>query len=55
MPDTVERLVACGVNLADAWDAVEDFFYDEDPEGLEAYVLAVEAEYRRQKGNVAAV
>lgn len=52
MPEIVDRLVACGVNVVDAWEIVEDYLYDEDREGLAAYVDAVESEYRR---NVAAI
>ena len=30
MPDEVERLVNCGINLADAYEVVDDFLYDSD-------------------------
>jgi len=46
MPDYVDRLVACGVNLADALDVYDDYMYSDDQEGLADYVDAVEAEYR---------
>lgn len=48
MPDFVDRLVACGVNLADALDAYDDFMYSDDLEGLSDYVCAVEAEYKKR-------
>lgn len=48
MPEYVDRLVACGVNLADALDAYDDFMYSDDVEGLSAYVCAVEDEYKRR-------
>lgn len=44
MPDEVERLVICGMNLADAFDVVDDFLYDGDYQGLSDYVRAVERE-----------
>ena len=46
MPDEVERLVKCGMNLADAYEVVDDFLYDSDYQGLADYVLAVEQESR---------
>ena len=42
MCDYIERLIACGVNLIDAYEIVEDYLYDEDHDGLDRYVLAVE-------------
>ena len=44
MPDEVERLVNCGMNLADAYEIVDDFLYDSDYQGLADYVRAVERE-----------
>lgn len=44
MPDEVERLVNCGMNLADAYEVVDDFLYDSDYQGLADYVQAVERE-----------
>ena len=44
MPDEVERLVSCGMNLADAYEVVDDFLYDSDYQGLAEYVRAVERE-----------
>jgi hypothetical protein len=44
MPDEVERLVICGMNLADAFEVVDDFLYDGDYQGLSDYVRAVELE-----------
>ena len=52
MLDFVERLVRCGVNLADAYDICDDYLYDCDYEGLDAYVRAVERDYRKGKKNV---
>lgn len=46
MPDEVERLVNCGMNLADAYEVVDDFLYDSDYHGLADYVRAVEQESR---------
>ena len=46
MPDEVERLVNCGMNLADAYEIVDDFLYDSDYQGLDDYVRAVEQESR---------
>lgn len=42
MPEYVERLVACGINLADAYEICDDYIYDLDYAGLAAYVRAVE-------------
>lgn len=42
MSDYVDRLVACGVNLVDAYEVVEDYLYDNDLEGLADYVRSVE-------------
>ena len=47
MPEYVERLVRCGVNLADAYEICDDYIYDGDYQGLADYISAVEAEYRR--------
>lgn len=44
MPDEVDRLVKCGMNLADAYEVVDDFLYDSDYQGLADYVRAVEME-----------
>ena len=44
MPDEVERLVNCGMNLADAYEVADDFLYDSDYQGLADYVRAVERE-----------
>lgn len=49
MPDYIERLVACGINLADAFEICDDFIYDSDYEGLAYYVASVEESYRRQE------
>ena len=46
MPDEVERLVNCGINLADAFEVVDDFLYDSDYQGLADYIRAVEQESR---------
>lgn len=46
MPDEVERLVNCGMNLADAYEIVDDFLYDSDYQGLADYVRSVERESR---------
>ena len=48
MPDYIERLTACGINLADAFDIYDDFLSDDDESGLESYVLAVETDYLRR-------
>lgn len=45
MSDYIERLVACGMNLIDAYEVCDDFIYDSDYEGLAEYVRAVEQEY----------
>lgn len=47
MPDEVERLVKCGMNLIDAYEVVDDYLYDSDYEGLSDYIRAVEAEHKR--------
>ena len=44
MPDEVERLVNFGMNLADAYEVVDDFLYDSDYQGLSDYIRAVERE-----------
>ena len=49
MPDYVDRLVACGMNLADAFEIRDDYLYDGDDQGLADYVHAVEEENRRRK------
>ena len=49
MPDYVERLVACGFNLADAYEVCDDYIYDSDYQGLSDYVRAVEEEYRERR------
>lgn len=49
MPDYVDRLVACGINLADAFEICDDYLYDGDDQGLADYVHAVEEESRRRK------
>ena len=46
MMDYVDRLTACGMNLIDAYEVVEDFLYDGDREGLEDYVRATELSAR---------
>lgn len=51
MLDFVDRLVQCGVNLADAFDICEDFMYDGDYQGLADYVTDVEVEYRERKAS----
>ena len=38
MPDYMERLVACGMNLADAYEVCDDYIYDSDYQGLSDYV-----------------
>jgi len=48
MPDEVERLVNCGMNLADAFEVVDDFLYDSDYQGLTDYIMAVERESREK-------
>lgn len=48
MPEYIDRLVNCGINLADAYEVCDDFLYDEDYKGLEDYVMAVEAEMMRR-------
>jgi hypothetical protein len=48
MPDYIDRLTACGMNLIDACEVVEDYLYDGDHEGLDRYVLTVEAERVRR-------
>ena len=48
MPDYVERLTACGINLADALDIYDDFMSDDDESGLQAFVLDVENDYIRR-------
>ena len=44
MPDEVERLVNCGMNLADAYEVVDEFLYDSDYQGLADDIRAVERE-----------
>lgn len=46
MSDYVERLISCGMNLIDAYEVIDDFYYDSDYEGLEDYVKAVEEEFK---------
>ena len=46
MSDYVDRLTACGMNLIDAYEVVEDYLYDGDLEGLDEYVRATEQEDR---------
>lgn len=48
MPDEVERLVNCGMNLADAYEVVDDYLYDSDYQGLADYIMAVERESREK-------
>ena len=48
MPDLIERMTACGINLVDAFEIYDDFMHDGDEIGLEAFVLAVEADYIRR-------
>lgn len=48
MPDYIERLTACGINLADALDIYDDFMSDDDERGLQDYVLAVENDFIRR-------
>lgn len=49
MPEYIERLVACGINLADAYEICDDFLYDCDYEGLAYYVASVEESCRERK------
>lgn len=49
MPEGVERLVKCGVNLVDAYEICDDYLYDQDYEGMESYIRAVEREYKARK------
>ena len=49
MPEYVERLVSCGMNLADAYEVCDDYIYDGDYEGLAYYVLRVEMEYKNRR------
>ena len=49
MADCIDRLVACGVNLADAYEICDDFIYDGDYEGLSDYVRAVEEDRRERE------
>lgn len=42
MSDYIDRLTAAGMNLVDAYEVVEDFLYDDDRQGLDDYVRAVE-------------
>lgn len=42
--DYIDRLTACGINLIDAYEVVEDYLYDGDKDGLDDYVRAVEEE-----------
>ena len=44
MPEYVERLVKCGVNLVDAYEICDDYMYDGDYQGLADYVRTVEIE-----------
>ena len=50
MPEPVERMTRCGVNLADALEIYENFLTDDDRQGLEDYLAALEAEYYRRAG-----
>lgn len=52
MQGYVDRLVACGVNLIDAYEICDDFYYDGDYLGLSEYVRAVELEYYREAEDV---
>ena len=45
MDGYVERMVACGMNLIDAWEIYDDFMQDNDEEGLEEYVSGLEYAY----------
>jgi len=47
--DYVDRLVACGMNLADAYEVCDDFIFDGDFEGLACYVQAVEKEMKKRE------
>lgn len=49
MQDYVDRLVACGMNLADAYEVCDDFIFDDDYQGLALYVQAVEKEMKRRE------
>ena len=49
MQDYVDRLVACGMNLADAYEVCDDFIFDGDFDGLACYVQAVEKEMKKRK------
>jgi hypothetical protein len=49
MQDYVDRLVACGMNLADAYEVCDDYIYDSDYQGLSDYVRAVEEEYKERR------
>ena len=44
MPEYVERLIACGFNLIDAYEICDDYIYDEDYQGLADYIRTVEIE-----------
>lgn len=52
MPECVERLVSCGMNMIDAYEICDDYMYDGDYQGLMAYIHSVESEYLRGKNNV---
>ena len=49
MLEYVERLMECGVNLADAWEICDDFIYDEDYRGLAEYVRSIELDFARKE------
>lgn len=53
MTDCVDRLVACGFNLADAYEICDDFIYDCDYQGLAGFVRAVEEDFRERQEAVA--
>jgi hypothetical protein len=46
MPEYVERLMRCGVNLIDAYEICDDYMYDGDYQGLADYVREVELDCR---------
>lgn len=48
LQDVIDRLTACGLNLIDIYDAIDDYLYDDDADGLMDYVTSVEEEYMRR-------
>lgn len=49
MPEYIERLVACGMNIVDAWEVCDDFLYDGDYQGLAEYVRSYELDALRME------